>query len=832
MAGVAKMIDDVKMTHGAKTVRAKRVWANFAVALLVAASAVACGDDDDGQETADAGATGDATGDETGDETGGETGGETGDDPFAELNGRAYEKGADLAPARAFVAPPCEAGGEAGGEAVVLRYDGDEAGAASAGSLGDLVAGDKEAIVFRAEKKLLVRAIRVGVAGEGDLVLSVWRDFGKSWPMTSPAPEEATFVGDVRLTSAGVDAGDSAFRVARFEPPFTVEAGETFFVGHTVQAGANAARFLVSQRETAPTLYGGSSMVFSQAAIAEDASAAQFKWLGVGDNAFYRVQVEAEVACEVGEKLFVDATEAWGLLGLTEGRTTAADLNGDGLQDLVLHRLAYGVGGIRVLMNRGGSFEETTASSGLAELPSQFVIFGDVDNDGDLDLFGGVHTPQGDDETGAPLDKGFEDFVALNDGTGVFAAVAGSGVGDRATTSAATFLDVDNDGVLDLFMCAWLVQYPNPGAMPARLLLGNGDGTFADVSAAAGLYEEIDRPCYGATAGDVDNDGDVDIVQANYGREPNYVWRNEWAEGERFVQAARSPGVMNDIVAPGGGNNFGVDLGDLDNDGDLDIVFGSIAHPRYAPTSDRSRVLLNRLNDGADTKKWADGYDDGINGAYEGGMLTYDEGDFEPSFGDLDNDGWLDVFMSVLYPGHYARIERNAGVDGATGLVRFENIGNAAGVDVHYAQNHVLADFDNDGDLDVVMGRAGAGARVHFFENTTRDGAGDGGEGGEAAAKYLALTLEGVASNRAAIGARVVVEQGAVSQLREVKGGKGHFGAGGPLTVHVGLSREAGARVDRVTVRWPSGATTVLNGLDVNEHYRVTEGRGVTGRGY
>jgi hypothetical protein len=200
---------------------------------------------------------------------------------------------------------------------------------------------------------------------------------------------------------------------------------------------------------------------------------------------------------------------------------------------------------------------------------------------------------------------------------------------------------------------------------------------------------------------------------------------------------------------------------------------------------------------------------------------VYDEGIITGSVFDFDNDGWDDIYFgNTDYPGAHGLLFHQDSPG------HFEAVPLAQGIDHHRSHGSVVADFDHDGDLDMVVGHSFARChsdpkddsecyatqQVRFFENVI----GDQGN-------FIQLALTGgPEANRAAIGARVTVKAGAITMMQEVGGGHGHYGAQDDLTLHFGLADACEAEV---TIRWPDQAlTTQTFKVPAGYKFTVTEG--------
>jgi tetratricopeptide (TPR) repeat protein len=265
-----------------------------------------------------------------------------------------------------------------------------------------------------------------------------------------------------------------------------------------------------------------------------------------------------------GGPAFDDVTDSAGLSGVAAQRVAWGDPDGDGDPDLLLDG--------RLFVNDGGGrFTESALPEGS---PATGGLWADVDGDGVDDL----------------LLTGQANRVLFNRGeAGWETRTLPGGTGQR--TEAAAFADVDRDGDLDLY----LANYERGGTRrglchPDQLLLNDGAGGFSDITQFAGIVTEQPLCGRGMAWADVDADGWPDAVVGNYRLGPNLLWRN-LGDG-RFEEVGAAWGVRGDNSGGAFGHTIAVAPGDLDGDGHEDLVLTNLAHPRFIEFSDRTRILL------------------------------------------------------------------------------------------------------------------------------------------------------------------------------------------------------------------------------------------------
>lgn len=485
------------------------------------------------------------------------------------------------------------------------------------------------------------------------------------------------------------------------------------------------------------------------------------------------------------------------LLGLDTmsmaGAAVADDFDGDGLVDLMTSSQDVRVP-LRVFRNLGAAgFKDVTKESGLEGYPGGLnMVQADYDNDGDVDVYILRGAWCGDD--GMHVNS-----LLCNQGDGTFLdATIAAGLGERAIpTQSAAWGDYDLDGNLDLYVGA---ERSSTGAA-AQLFHNNGDGTFTETTASAGV--ENDRFVKGVLWGDFDGDRRPDLFVSNYFEE-NRLYHN------------RGDGTFED-VAPRLGlsdflDSFPAFACDVNNDGSLDLFVGGYG----GRIEQLAKYYLGVANPGGRSRLYLN------EGA--GGLVDVAEqfGLGEPTlamginFGDLDNDGWLDFYLGTGNPDYRQllpnKMYRNLGGAG------FEDVSTAGGFS-HLQKGHAIAfaDFDQDGDADVFeqMGGAYPGDK---FKDALYQNPGFG-------AHWLGVQLVGVRSNRSAIGSRirVVVRDGASDrQIVRWVGSGGSFGCN-PLEQLIGLG--AAERVVRLEIYWPAtDETQTFTDLAADQTIRIVEG--------
>ena len=471
------------------------------------------------------------------------------------------------------------------------------------------------------------------------------------------------------------------------------------------------------------------------------------------------------------------------------GGAALFDMDNDGFLDLYLVQSGnlFAPGdkqpGNRLYRNRhDGTFEDVTAGSG-ADVPGygMGVAAGDFDNDGNVDLY---VTNLG----GNVLLKG--------DGRGHFTDVtAAAGVAGSGWSTSAAFLDYDGDGNLDLVVAHYLTwtvsaevqcysltgvpDYCSPKTydLPSSPTLyhNNGHGTFTDVTDRAGLRTATGNGL-GVVAGDVDGDGRIDVFVANDGM-PNQLWMNRG--GGRFENTALAMGCAIDLDGrPKAG--MGVDLADVDEDGDLDLLV----------------VNLDGESDSFYRNEQTFFRDDAAAVGLRAASRPFTR--FGAAMLDFDNDGLLDIYEASGRVGRQSALfsadpyaEPNLLFRGVVGP-RFEEVtprGGTAQELVGTSRGAAFGDIDNDGGIDIVV--MNRDASPYLLHNVVT------GRGHWV--MFRVLDEHG----RDALGAEVRMTVGSRTIRRDVRAGYSYLTSNDPR-VHVGLGQETAVR--DVTVRWPGGS--------------------------
>lgn len=489
------------------------------------------------------------------------------------------------------------------------------------------------------------------------------------------------------------------------------------------------------------------------------------------------------------------------------GTVVVDDFDGDGHLDILTSSWSL-QDGLRFFRSDGsGGFVDNTALANLKEMPGGInMVQADYDNDGDLD----VYIMRG---SWLGREGRIPNSLLNNDGTGTFTDVTfQSGLGKRHFPShTASWADYDNDGDVDLFVGNENAYVKNQGNMhlrdpsPSQLFRNEGNGTFVDVAAIAGV--ENYRFVKGVSWGDYNQDRFPDLYVSNYGT-ANRLYRNN--RDGTFTDVAADLQVDRPLLS------FPTWFWDYNNDGLLDLYVSS-----YDGRKGSLDVIVRDTLDQPTTMSAPKLYR-GIQGdrfeevATDHGLtkIMFAMGG---NYGDLDNDGFLDFYLGTGYP-DYEALMPNVMYHNRAGK-QFEDVTFAGGFG-HLQKGHgiAFADLDGDGDQDVVTQMGG-----FYQSDDTNDLVFENPGFGN---HWIQLKLAGTKSNRAAIGARIHVvidEDGKQRSIYKFVNSGGSFGAG-PLRQLIGLG--SASRIDRVEVYWPmSDQTQVFTEVPLDSAFEITEGQ-------
>jgi hypothetical protein len=435
-----------------------------------------------------------------------------------------------------------------------------------------------------------------------------------------------------------------------------------------------------------------------------------------------------------------------------------------------------------------------------ADLDGFSIAAGDCD-DTKTDAFPGAPEllDSRDNDCDGAVDQTFVNKVLLNDGTGQYYELLASGVEVLDSSTAAGFGDGDVDGIVDLYWGNWLLHYPEDPAQQDRYFEGNGDGTFTDAQANAGMVLAKPYSPYGLEWIDYNNDALPDLFVGNYHLYPNLLWKN--LGGGVFTNVARGGGRRprrhpQPVPAIQGRPHLRRRLVRLRSRRRLRLLHVQPRPPARAAVERSEHVRREPRRPRLHLREPARGHG-----------LRVRRGRRERRgrrFRSRRRRGPLAI--ASLYTGHYSRLYRNDGD-------HFTDITYETNTAVHDAVSVVWSDVDEDGDMDLfIADRAGA-PYVHLFTNRVGN-----------TKHWVELKLSGTTTNRSAVGARVTVKAGGKTMMREVSGGNGLQNTQKSRWLHFGLA-DATA-IDEVTVRWIGGATETISGLGVDGRFTVAEGSG------
>jgi len=451
--------------------------------------------------------------------------------------------------------------------------------------------------------------------------------------------------------------------------------------------------------------------------------------------------------------------------------------------------------------NSDGTFTDVTEEAGVGDTGyGMGCCAGDYDNDGDVDIYVTNFGPN---------------VLYRNNSDGTFTDVTKeAGVGYPGCSVGCAFADYDNDGDLDLFVANYMkLDLQNSpicmqGGIPAYcrpedyekvpnvLYQNNGDGTFTDVTQQAGMTAP--GRFLGAVWGDYDDDGYIDLFVANDALE-NFLYHNN-GDGT-FTEMGLFLGVA--LNEHGDAENcMGVDFGDYDNDGALDIIVCNY--------QGQTNTIYH--NDGSGVF-WDMTSECGL------GEVTLIPMSWGTGFSDFDNDGYLDLFFANGHLHDNIEMFEEVGNYKQTnqllrnnGNGKFSDISTQCGSGLTIkkaSRGAVFGDYDNDGDIDILVANIGESPDLLRSDGENKN-------------HWLALKLIGTKSNRDAIGAKVILTAGNLRQMRYVKSGSSYLSQN-DMRLFFGLGDVE--IVESIEIRWPSGLVQRLEKIPADQYLIITEGQ-------
>ncbi len=514
--------------------------------------------------------------------------------------------------------------------------------------------------------------------------------------------------------------------------------------------------------------------------------------LFLGTAAFAAAQNPPAVNTFLDGSLFRDVTARSGFYYNGHGKCTAmADFDRDGRLDLYIS-VVYGRN--KLFRNEGNlTFRDVTESYGVdCKYDTHGIAVADFNNDGYLDIFTANNLEALTEKRGVDIQQ--PNFFYIGNDEGYFESAVASRVagGPFNYSCGVTTADVNGDGLLDLYVAEG--GYRSGPTCANSLYINNGDGAYRDIAVAAGVADDGNGYC--CSFCDYDKDGDPDLYVGNLNDKDNMgtrrLYRNDG--NLKFTDVTGKLGMR------ANGYNVTCLWLDVNNDGFQDLFLansvgtGAAADPKFG-----ANTLFRNNGDGTftDVSK-----ESGVD------IVTNSRG---ATFGDMDNDGDLDIYVTNSMNESLVFINDGRG--------KFTESRAKTGGSVFYGHGCALGDLDNDGDLDLTVGNwrrpmASNPGEWKLFENQTNTKG------------FLKFDITGTHSNRSAIMSKVSLYDAgkaktgsALRGYREVWAGSGTF-PGNPLQVHFGVN--AGQKYD-VVVLFPSGKEVVLRDIAPGQTLKVVE---------
>lgn len=507
----------------------------------------------------------------------------------------------------------------------------------------------------------------------------------------------------------------------------------------------------------------------------------------------------------------------------TGAGVAAADVSGNGFIDLYFVNSNLGSKNALFMNNGDGSFEEVAEQAGLADVNqdgiSTTAVWFDYNNNGLQDLFIGAWG---------------KSKLYRNNGDGTFTDITEeAGVGYEGYVAKVITLDYNRDGYLDLYLATYFREEHDLWNLDTTKIMfddferarnggknvlfrNNGDGTFTDVAEEMGVADTGWTLATGSA--DINNDGWPDLFNANdFG--PDHVLINE--EGKGFSRIVQNRGIGDDTF-----KGMNVDFADVFHDGNLAMYISNISKPRYLLEGNQlwHQDATGKFVDRADEMgvlqagfSWGARFLDVNNSGHMSLMVT---NGFISA--DKKKDYWFDMGILATTPGYIIEDTKNWSAFGDKSMSghenkhlflndgsSFKNVALDVGIDfVEDGRGIAAVDLFNEGVLDLVFANQGGPAKV-YKNHLLNDH------------NWIKLDLVGSPpSNRDAVGARVTFEVDGVQTVIERDGGNSHGGQSDPR-IHFGLGKAD--KVDKISIRWPSGRVQELHDVPINQMTQVIE---------
>ncbi|MCF7809383.1 FG-GAP-like repeat-containing protein [bacterium] len=623
------------------------------------------------------------------------------------------------------------------------------------GSFQDLDEENMEGVSFSPVHPCSLLSVRLYLTDSGTINLHVWGDNGAHEP-----DQNNDLVDPMEIE---VESGNTWIEVDLTEAGLTFNPPQDFHVGIVCSEGG-------------PTiLVDNSENDFEQRSHlwTYNASLGRDLWHTINGN--FMVRATVEYFDEIEEFPFVNVSADIGIHRL--GNHAWGDYNNDGWEDLL-------VSGKTLYRNNGdGTFEYISEEAGILEdNPGGTGTWGDFDNDGWLDFYAGNSR---DDA---------EDRLYRNNGDGTFDMVNDEywfNYGYNPTAGCG-WGDANGDGCLEIYIANSEYEINNNFVHYCDYFFAFDprDRIFYEITP-----DELQRlRYYGRSVAwcDFDMDHDMDVYISNYRLQPNYLWVNQ---GDlEFENEANERGGLQGYNQRGSyGHTIGSAWADYDNDLDFDLLVGNFAHPWGLDYQDK--VMLCK-NSGHPDYTFED--------IREGSGIAYCETVFCPAWGDYDNNGLQDLFISATYPGRQPFMYRNNGDD------TFSNVNYELGFQTkcYNSDAATWCDYDHDGDLDLAIGGTDG-----LFQNNCEVG------------HWLQIEARGVTANKAAFGTQATVHCGDDHYLRQVEGGTGSQGSQNMICMHFGLGDNENC--DSLVVTWVGGDVDRYYDVEIDKRWYAVQGEGL-----